>query len=83
MLVLRSRTVGSSESKESIVLEEYTGGETVIAINGKFLTDVFNTISSEAVALNFNDNDEPIMLYPKEEPEGCYSLHVLVPITEN
>ncbi len=83
MLVLRSRTVGSSESKESIILEDYSGGETIIAINGKFLTDVFSTISSDTVALNFNDNDEPIMLYPKEEPNGCHSLHVLVPITEN
>ena len=41
MLVLRSRTVGSSESKESIILEDYSGTETIITINGKFLTDVF------------------------------------------
>lgn len=82
-LTLKSRTVGSSESQESISLSNYDGGDRELAINGKFLTDVFSTISSDEVTLNFLSEDDPIVLIPKKEPTSCHSLHVLVPIRES
>jgi DNA polymerase-3 subunit beta len=82
-LTLRSRTLGSSESKESIALSDYQGGDRELAINGKFLTDVFSTISSDEVTLNFRSEDDPIVLVPKSEPASCQSMHVLVPIRES
>ena len=82
-LTLRSRTLGSSESKESIAISDYQAGDRELAINGKFLTDVFSTISSDEVSLNFRSEDDPIVLVPSKEPEACHSKHVLVPIRES
>ncbi|NRA65775.1 MAG: DNA polymerase III subunit beta [Pseudobacteriovorax sp.] len=82
-LTLRSRTVGSSESQESIALSSYQDGSRELAINGKFLTDVFSTISSEEVTLNFHSEEDPIVLVPNTEPPSCQSVHVLVPIRES
>ncbi len=82
-LTLKSRTVGSSESQESISLSNYQEGNRELAINGKFLTDVFSTISSDEVTLNFHSEDDPIVLIPKNEPTSCHSMHVLVPIRES
>ena len=82
-LTLRSRTIGSSEGKENIDLEEYQGGQRELAVNGKFLTDVFSTIGSDEIVLNFRTEDDPIVVIPKKEPESCHSMHVLVPIRES
>lgn len=82
-LTLRSRTLGSSESKESIALSDYQGGDRELAINGKFLTDVFSTIASDEVTLKFRSEDDPIILVPNVEPASCHSMHVLVPIRES
>lgn len=81
-LTLRSRTQGSSEGMESISLDGYAGGKKELAINGKFLTDIFSTISSDEVTLNIRSEDDPIVLVPKDEPQNCHSMHVLVPIRE-
>lgn len=82
-LTLKSRTVGSSESQESIALSSYHEGDRELAINGKFLSDVFSTINSEEVTLNFHSEDDPIVLIPNVEPSSCHSMHVLVPIRES
>lgn len=82
-LTLKSRTVGSSESQESIALSSYQDGDRELAINGKFLTDVFSTINSDEVTLNFHSEEDPIVLVPNAEPATCQSMHVLVPIRES
>lgn len=81
-LTLRSKTQGSSEGMESIPLSGYSGGKKELAINGKFLTDVFSTITSEDVMIKIRSEDDPIVLVPKNEPNNCQSMHVLVPIRE-
>lgn len=81
-LTLKSRTVGRSEGMECISLQGYDGGEKDIAVNGKFLTDVFSTIGSDEVVLNIKSEAEPIVVVPQKEPGGCSSMHVLVPIRE-
>lgn len=82
-LTLKSRTIGRSESQESIDLSNYHDGSRDLSINGKFLTEVFSTISSEEVILNFHSEEDPIVLVPKTEPPSCQSMHVLVPIRES
>lgn len=81
-LTLKSRTVGTSEGKECIPLGDYNGGERELAVNGKFLTDVFSTIGSDEVTLNIKSEGEPIVVIPEKEPGDCCSMHVLVPIKE-
>ena len=81
-LTLSSRTLGSSEGTESINLQGYLGGDRELAVNGKFLTDVFSTIGSDEITINFKSVNDPIVLIPKMEPEKCKSMHVLVPIRE-
>ena len=82
-LTLSSKTVGTSESKECLPLAEYKGQDRSLSVNGKFLTDVFTTIPSERVMLQFKGEDDPFIIIPEEEPNACRSMHVLVPIREN
>ena len=82
-LTLRSRTLGSSEGQESIALADYCEGDRELAINGKFLTDVFSTMSSDEVTINFGSDEDPVVLVPFTEPTSCHSMHVLVPIKES
>jgi DNA polymerase-3 subunit beta len=81
-LTLKSRTVGTSEGKECIPLKDYEGGKRELAVNGKFLTDVFSTIGSDEVTLNIESESDPIVVVPEKEPGECCSMHVLVPIKE-
>lgn len=81
-LTLRSRTLGSSESHESLSIPDYDGEDRDLAINGKFLMEVFSTLSCEEVDLKFRSEEHPILLTPNDEPVSCVSKHVLVPIRE-
>ncbi len=82
-LALSSRTLGSSESTEDIVLEKFDGDDTELAVNGKFLTDIFSTTNSENIGIQFKSKShESLIIFPSQEPDGCRSLHVLVPIRE-
>ena len=81
-LTLCSKTVGSYEGKENISMPEYRGGECRLTLNGRFLTDVLSTAQSGALEFSFKDDEDPILIVPKNEPSGCQSKHVLVPIRE-
>ncbi len=84
-LTLNSKTMGSSEGRETVPLMDYHGPQFEIAVNGKFLTDIFSTTESKELALHFNQesNEDPIVIVPKQEPTECRSKHVLVPIKQN
>lgn len=84
-LTLNSKTMGSSEGRETVPLVDYHGPQFDIAVNGKFLTDIFSTTESKELALHFNEesNEDPIVIVPKNEPAECRSKHVLVPIKQN
>jgi DNA polymerase III subunit beta len=83
-LRLNSKTMGSSEGHEDINVENYHGSGFDVAVNGKYLNDVFATIESENLALEFNqeNNEDPIVIVPRKEPNKCRSQHVLVPIKQ-
>ena len=82
-LTLYSKTLGSSEGKESISLADYDGDNKELALNGRFLADIFATIPYEGVVMSFNDAEDPVTIVPLNEPEHCSSMHVLVPIRES
>ncbi len=82
-MTLFSKTLGSTEGKESIELNDYQGDNRELALNGRFLADVFATIPSEGVVMSFNDAEDPVTIVPQNEPEHCSSMHVLVPIRES
>lgn len=83
-LTLNSKTMGSSEGRERVPLADYHGPQYDIAVNGKFLTDIFTTTESNDLTLHFNQqsNEDPIVIVPKQEPSDCRSRHVLVPIKQ-
>ena len=72
--------MGSSEGKESIEVPCYKGDKRELTVNGRFLTDVFSTVQSEDLSLQFRNETDPVVVMPKDEPYSCHSLHVLVPI---
>jgi DNA polymerase-3 subunit beta len=84
-LTLNSKTMGSSEGRETVPLMDYHGPRYDIAVNGKFLTDIFTTTGSDNVTLHFSQesNEDPIVIVPRQEPQSCRSKHVLVPIKQN
>ena len=84
-LTLNSKTMGSSEGRETVPLLDYHGPRFDIAVNGKFLTDIFATTESKDLTLYFNQesNEDPIVIVPCQEPVECRSKHVLVPIKQN
>lgn len=81
-MTMQSRTVGQSEGIESIELKDYQGSPMSLAINGKYFSDVFSTISSDKILLNIKEEKDPFILRPTEEPENCQSVHVLVPVQQ-
>ena len=81
-LTLSSRTMGSSESKETVRLEENFGPKCDMVVNGKFLVEIFSTTPSDKVTLQFKDAEDPIVVVPREELADCKSKHILVPIRE-
>jgi DNA polymerase-3 subunit beta len=84
-LTLNSKTMGSSEGRETVPLSDYRGPRFDVAVNGKFLTDVFATTDSQDLTLQFNQesNEDPVVIVPCVEPSNCKSKHVLVPIKQN
>ena len=82
-LTLSSRTMGSSEGRERVNIEDYRGPAGRFSVNGKFLFDALTTTSSNEVNIHFDGEDKPVVLVPDKEISGFTSRHVLVPIKEN
>lgn len=83
-LTLNTKTIGSSEGREKVPLADYHGPRFDVAVNGKYLTDVFSIAESDGLTLHFNEEkaEDPIMIVPRREPQDCRSKHVLVPIRQ-
>lgn len=84
-LTLNSKNTINSEGKETLSLPDYKGRPYEVAINGKYLMDVFSTVESHILNLQFNadSSEAPIVIEPTEEMAECRSKHVLVPIKQH
>jgi DNA polymerase-3 subunit beta len=82
-LTMSSKNMGSAEGRERIPLADYAGAACTLAINGKYLSDIFSATTSEEVLIQFANGEKPVMLVPVLEPNNCCSKHVLVPIRES
>ncbi len=82
LLEIASRNLGSSEGREHIPLGDFSG-ELALSINGKYLLDVVSTSGSDQLMLRFSNEDAPMIILPQEEPKGCQSLHLFLPIKES
>lgn len=83
LMTISSRNVGNSEGCEKIRVDGTAEQVDNLAINGKFLSDVVSSTNSSMIDIRFNDDESPILVTPKAEPDSCRSLHVLVPIKES
>lgn len=81
LLEIISRTLGGSEGREKISIQDFDG-DVSLSINGKYLMDVVSTSGSERLILKFSNEDSPMMILPVDEPSGCQSLHLFLPIKE-
>lgn len=82
-LKLSSRTVGSTEGHENIEIKGYNGGSCELALNGKYLTEIFSNAASDDLVISFSSEDQAVSFAAASEPEGCVSEHILVPIRES
>lgn len=83
LLTLSSKNVGNSEGREKIDLDTYAGPDCDLAVNGKFLSDVFTTTKSDQLQIQFKNEEDPVVVVPSQEPNECLSRHILVPIRES
>lgn len=81
-LVFHSKNMSNSEGRETLLTDEYRGKDCCLAINGKYLWDVCSASSAVAVRIGYNSEEEPLIIEPVCEPEGCLSRHILVPIRD-
>lgn len=81
-LLFSSCNVGSSEGEEKVFLDDYEGPECGLALNGRYLSDIFSATASEKLQFQYGDPEESVSIIPGEEPLGCRSKHVLVPTSE-
>lgn len=82
-LTMSSKNMGNAEGRERIPLTNYSGTTCNLAINGKYLSDIFSATTSDEVLIQFANEEKPIMVVPVNEPADCCSKHVLVPIRES
>jgi DNA polymerase-3 subunit beta len=82
-MTLTARNVGSTESKESISLDKYKGPSCKITVNGKYFTDILSTMTDEKFGLYFKSPEEPVVITPDKDLEGCKTLHLLMPIKDS
>jgi DNA polymerase III subunit beta len=78
-----SKTSGSTEGHEEVKIDKRQSEECIISLNGKFLSDVIGSTVSEYMMMSFQDKETSLSFLPEEEPLGCRSAHILVPIREN
>ena len=64
-------------------IDKQQSEECIISLNGKFLSDVIGSTVSEFMMMSFQDTETSLSFLPEEEPLGCRSAHILVPIREN
>jgi DNA polymerase-3 subunit beta len=81
-LEIVSKTLGSSEGREILALDSFSG-EIALSINGKYLQDVVSNSTSESLLLKFSGEDAPMVILAIGEPYGCQSLHLFLPIKES
>jgi DNA polymerase-3 subunit beta len=69
----------ASEAEEDLAIE-YQGPEFSVFVNGKFWLDVMAVVDGSHFEMGLGQEEEPLVLVPQGEPEGCSSTHVLVPV---
>jgi DNA polymerase III subunit beta len=80
-LTLSSKNTAHSEGREKVHVDGYHGPKCDLIVSGKYLTDIFGATVSEKLAVQFKDNEDPMVLMPYGEPADCRTKHVLIPIT--
>ncbi len=82
-LKLSAKTTGSTEGSEFVALDERSDRECTVALNGRFVMDIFSNAVCDKFSVSFESEEQPLVFVPLSEPEGCFSQHVLVPIRES
>lgn len=82
-LKLSAKNTGGSESSETVPLIGEIQSPTQLAVNGKYLSDVFSNTTSVELKMEFKEKSDPFIIIPVNEPEKCSSRHIFVPIHEN
>ncbi len=80
----RCHNMGNMEAKETINMDNAIDFSGDITLNGKFFLETLNTIQqSENFVFKFKDQNQPIIITPQIEPQGCRTIHLIVPIEES
>ncbi|MBP6218176.1 MAG: DNA polymerase III subunit beta [Oligoflexales bacterium] len=81
-LTLSAKDVGTTEGKELVNLNLQGNFDQKIAVNGRYLNEIFSICSGQEIEMQFEDEETPILIHSISEPKDCKSQHVLVPLQE-
>lgn len=83
-LLFSAQQSGSTELRENLPIEGFSGTSRRVSLNAKYVNDVFSNTRTEYVTIQiFPGKDDPIVICPVDEPGGVATAHVIVPITDN
>ncbi len=70
----------TGEAKELIDKYTYTGSNTSIAFNNKYMIAILESIDTENVQICLGTQKDPIMIYNEKEPENQEITYLLMPL---
>lgn len=81
-LVLEARDIGISESRERIFIPDFHEVNQKLCFKGSSLIEILSVVNSDMISLNIQTEEEPMLIIPLEQPEGCKTLHYIMSIDE-
>lgn len=72
-LDISAHNAEQEESEESIAAE-YSGQETMIGFNGRYLRDVLAAVNSESVRMEIKDGLSPVLMYAENDSQARYVI---------
>jgi DNA polymerase-3 subunit beta len=70
----------AGEAKEILDNFEFTGSETTISFNFKYMLSILDSIDTEKVKICLGSQKDPIMIYNESQPENQEITYLLMPL---
>ncbi len=70
----------AGEAKESIESYSFTGSNTAISFNYKYMLSILDSIDTEKVKISLGSQKDPIMIYNETQPEHQEITYLLMPL---
>ena len=70
----------TGDAKEFVEEYQYTGAETAVSFNYRFMVSILDVIDTEKVCIKLGSPKEPLMIYNEPQPENQKITFLLMPL---